>query len=147
MYECKHSSAFNARMEEEVKEKMRHEYCMNSLKSFTIRCHSFLLLGCRLIPDYRFTAKRLGISPETQKGKSTLYIDTVTRENVEVVREAIDAAESDGLQTRCGTMHKLDVLIIATGFNSTRFVSPIKLIGQTGRINVSSHGACQVSMF
>lgn len=77
-----------------------------------------------LIPKYPVGGKRALISDD--------YYATLNRENVGVVLERIDRVEADGLVTADGVHHPADVLILATGFDSTSFLAPIEIRGRDG---------------
>mmetsp|Transcript_19071 Transcript_19071/g.26654 ORF Transcript_19071/g.26654 Transcript_19071/m.26654 type:complete len:516 (+) Transcript_19071:154-1701(+) len=118
MFTAMYQGEDNALKMKEVKQQMR--------EALPERLHSVA------IPDYPLGTKRMGISPSTKNGRSTLYFDTLAQEHVDVERERIERVEINGIRTRDGKLHELDVLIIATGFDSTKFVSPINVVGQTG---------------
>jgi cation diffusion facilitator CzcD-associated flavoprotein CzcO len=62
----------------------------------------------KLTPDYEPGCKRLILS--------TSFYPTLAREHVDLVTEDIDRIEPRGLVTADGTLHELDVLVLATGF-------------------------------
>ncbi len=78
-----------------------------------------------LTPDYPIGGKRILISDD--------YYPTLGRENVHVVTTEIDRITRDGVVTRDGKHHPVDALVFATGFESTRFLAPMKLEGPGGR--------------
>jgi cation diffusion facilitator CzcD-associated flavoprotein CzcO len=78
-----------------------------------------------LIPDYPLGGKRILISDD--------YYPTLARENVRVVTEPIARIGRDAVVTRDGSAHPADVLILATGFESTSFLAPMKIEGRDGR--------------
>jgi 4-hydroxyacetophenone monooxygenase len=57
---------------------------------------------------------------------------TLARDNVELVTDGIVEATPQGLRTRDGREHPLDVLIFATGFHNTHFLFPMKVRGRDG---------------
>jgi cation diffusion facilitator CzcD-associated flavoprotein CzcO len=75
----------------------------------------------RLRPDYRATCKRLVMSPN--------FYDAIQRPNARLVTERIERVEPAGVRTADGTLHELDVLVMATGFGVDRFVRPMRVIG------------------
>lgn len=79
----------------------------------------------RLTPEYPIGAKRLLISDD--------YFPALQRANVDLVCDPIDHIEPDAVVTRDGTRHAVDVLILATGFDSTSFLSPMRIVGPDGR--------------
>ena len=54
------------------------------------------------------------------------------RGNVQLVDEGIHLVEPRGIVTRDGTLHELDVIVLATGFDAQAFVRPMELIGPDG---------------
>lgn len=78
----------------------------------------------KLRPDYRAACKRLIYSPD--------YYEAVQRAGVIVETGAIERVEVTGVRMKDGTLHELDVLVLATGFKTDRFVRPIKVIGRGG---------------
>lgn len=78
----------------------------------------------KLRPDYRAACKRLIYSPD--------YYEAVQRPGVIVEMGAIERVEVTGVRMKDGTLHELDVLVLATGFKTDRFVRPIKVIGRGG---------------
>ncbi|WP_067490221.1 flavin-containing monooxygenase [Actinomadura hibisca] len=82
-------------------------------------------LRARLEPDYPMGCKRILISND--------YYPALTRANVELVTEGIDRVVPAGVVTRDGVEHPADVLVYATGFQSTGFLAPMKVTGRGGR--------------
>jgi len=78
-----------------------------------------------LIPDYPIGGKRILISDD--------YYQTLNRENVEVVLDEIDHLTEDAVVTKNGTEVHVDVVILATGFESTSFLAPMHLEGLARR--------------
>ncbi|MCA9772360.1 MAG: NAD(P)/FAD-dependent oxidoreductase, partial [Myxococcales bacterium] len=82
-------------------------------------------LRAALTPDYPFGCKRILISND--------YYPAMARENVSLVTSPIEAAEADALRTRDGERHVADTLIFATGFETTRFLAPMRVEGLGGK--------------
>ena len=61
------------------------------------------------------------------------WIRTLKRDNVQTVRSRIETILPNGIQTADGRMHGLDVLIYGTGFQASRFLVPIDIVGKSGR--------------
>jgi len=78
----------------------------------------------KLRPDYRAACKRLIFSPD--------FYDKIQRPNADVVTDRIVEVEPTGVRTADGTLHELDVLVLATGFAVDRFVRPVHVIGRDG---------------
>ena len=78
----------------------------------------------KLRPSYRAACKRLVMSPD--------FYQSVQKPNAEVVTEGIECIEADGVRTRDGRLHELDILVLATGFRVDRFMRPMQVIGRDG---------------
>jgi cation diffusion facilitator CzcD-associated flavoprotein CzcO len=60
------------------------------------------------------------------------YYQAIQRPGVDVVTEAIDHVERNGIVTADGTLHELDVLVLATGFDARAYVLPMTIVGEGG---------------
>lgn len=78
----------------------------------------------KLRPDYRAGCKRLVASGE--------FYDAIQAPNASLVTEGIERIEAGGVRTVDGVLHELDVLVLATGFRSDRFLRPIQVRGRDG---------------
>ena len=78
-----------------------------------------------LVPDYPIGGKRILISDD--------YYQTLGRPNVEVITSPIARVTEDAIVTRDGRTLPADVIIVATGFESTSFLVPMKIEGLGGR--------------
>ncbi|HET9731916.1 MAG TPA: NAD(P)/FAD-dependent oxidoreductase [Acidimicrobiales bacterium] len=78
----------------------------------------------RLRPDYRAGCKRLVISGD--------FYDAIQRPNAELVTSQIERVEQDGVRTKDGRLHRLDVLVLATGFRVDQFMRPMQVRGRDG---------------
>jgi cation diffusion facilitator CzcD-associated flavoprotein CzcO len=76
-------------------------------------------------PDYPIGCKRILISND--------YLPTLDLPQVEVVTDPIERIEPDAVVTRDGQRRPLDTLILATGFESTRFLAPMEIRGLEGQ--------------
>jgi cation diffusion facilitator CzcD-associated flavoprotein CzcO len=79
----------------------------------------------KLIPNYPFLTKRVILS--------NTYLATFQRSNVELVTEKIEKIDSTAITDSSGKRHEVDVIIFATGFNSTHFLSTIDVRGRKGK--------------
>lgn len=79
----------------------------------------------KLRPDYRAACKRLIYSLD--------YYAVAQQPNVETIVCGIDEIVSEGVRDNDGTMHKLDILALATGFHTDRFIRPVSVKGIGGR--------------
>lgn len=60
------------------------------------------------------------------------YLNAVQQSNVDIIRSPIESICERGIRTSDGLVHELDVLICATGFD-TSFSSRYDIVGQKGR--------------
>jgi cation diffusion facilitator CzcD-associated flavoprotein CzcO len=77
-----------------------------------------------LRPTYRAACKRLIISPN--------FYDAIQQPNAELVTDSIVRVEPEGVRTRDGRLHELDVLVLATGFKANAFMRPMRITGSSG---------------
>ena len=82
-------------------------------------------LRAKLTPDYLMGCKRLLRAPG--------WYRTVARPNVSVVTSDVVEVLENGVRTKDGDEHPLDVLILATGFEATRFLGSMRVTGREGR--------------
>lgn len=78
----------------------------------------------RLTPTYRAMCKRLVVSGD--------FYEAIQQPNAALVTEPIDRIEPAGVRTADGTLHELDVLVLATGFRADRFIRPTTVTGRDG---------------
>jgi len=79
-----------------------------------------------LLPDYPIGGKRILISDD--------YYQALCRENVEVVTAPIERLTEGGIVTADGRTTPVDVVIFATGFETTSFLVPMRIEGLQGRV-------------
>ena len=60
------------------------------------------------------------------------FYRSVRQPGVEVITDAIDHVEPGGVVTVDGTLHELDLLVYATGFDARAYVRPLEVIGEGG---------------
>lgn len=80
----------------------------------------------RLTPTYRIGCKRVTISDD--------YYPALTRDDVSLVTSAIDHVESDAVVTADGERHRLDLLVLATGFDPIGSYRQLRVVGRDGRV-------------
>lgn len=78
----------------------------------------------KLRPNYRAACKRLVMSAG--------FYDAVQRPSCQVATEPIAQVEPEGVRTADGQLHRLDVLVLATGFRVDQFLRPTTVIGPGG---------------
>src|SRR5262249_60087446 len=79
----------------------------------------------KLRPDHPFGCKRPLVSND--------YYAAFNRPNLELVTEPIARIERDAVVTADGRARRVDTLILATGFATTRYLSAIDVRGRGGR--------------
>ncbi|MGY4650602.1 flavin-containing monooxygenase [Mycobacterium sp. URHB0021] len=94
-------------------------------------CRLYLQLSVRdrelrrkLTPDYHPMCKRQILAGH--------YYQALQEPGVDVVTEAIDHVERNGVVTADGRLHQLDLLVLATGFDARAYVRPMRIIGEGG---------------
>ena len=90
----------------------------------------------RLIPDYEPGCKRLLISSD--------WYPALARSNVQLETRTIDHVDTDGIVFADGERRDVDVLILATGFAASDFLSPLRVFGRDGHELAAdwTSGAC-----
>lgn len=83
------------------------------------------LVRAKLTPDYPFGSKRGLVSSE--------WYPTFNRDNVELVTDAVLSVTEKGIASADGVEREFDVIILATGFQTTKFLSAIPVTGKDGR--------------
>lgn len=82
-------------------------------------------LLAKVLPEYPATGKR------TLQDNGS-WLRTLTRENVDLIRTGIDHIESDAIVTVDGERHECDILVFATGFEATKMLAPMQIVGRDG---------------
>lgn len=78
----------------------------------------------KLTPTVPFGSQRPLLSDD--------FFPTFNRPNVELVTERIARISADGVVTEDGVEHKLDTLVIATGFKANQYLSVLDVKGRDG---------------
>lgn len=82
-------------------------------------------LRAKLTPTHPFGCKRPLMSNE--------YYPTFNRDNVELVTDPIANITADAIVTTDGLERHADTIVLATGFDTTRYLSAIEVTGRRGR--------------
>ncbi len=82
------------------------------------------VLRKKLTPDYRVGCKRVIVN-------STFY-EAIQKPNADLVTEGIEKITENGVVTKDGKLHELDVIVLATGFHPFNFMRPMNLTGRDG---------------
>ncbi|MGV0049769.1 flavin-containing monooxygenase [Mycobacterium colombiense] len=77
-----------------------------------------------LTPDYTPACKRLVMSNG--------FYRAMQRDDVDLVTAGIDHVERRGIVTADGVLHDVDIIVLATGFDTHAFFRPMELIGRDG---------------
>ncbi|WUI04314.1 NAD(P)/FAD-dependent oxidoreductase [Spirillospora sp. NBC_00431] len=77
-----------------------------------------------LIPGYPMGCKRILVSSD--------YYPALALPNVDLVTDPIEAVTPSGVRTATRE-YDVDVIVYATGFRSTEFLSPMRIVGRGGR--------------
>ena len=78
----------------------------------------------KLRPNYRVGCKRIVISGD--------FYHAVQKPNCHLETAAITEIVPEGVRTGDGTLHRLDALIVATGFKPFAYMRPMQVIGRGG---------------
>ena len=82
-------------------------------------------LIAKSIPDYPPYGKRLLIDHG--------WYETIRRENVDLVTGSVEQITETGVRTADGVEHPVDVLVFATGFEASRVISSMNVVGRNGK--------------
>ena len=80
--------------------------------------------AAKLMPDWPPFAKRLVVDNG--------WFDALKRPNVELVTEGIEQITRNGIRTRDGHEHDLDMIVVAGGFKAERYLWPVAYTGRNG---------------
>ena len=79
-----------------------------------------------LTPDYEPGCKRL-IWSET-------FYPAMQKENAHLETNGIECIEGNGVRTKDGALHELDIIILATGYKMHDYMRPMKIRGEDGAL-------------
>src|SRR5690606_5497017 len=82
-------------------------------------------LRAAVLPNYPPGAKRM-------VRDNGVWARTLKRENVQLVTTPIARIAPEGIVTADGTLRPADVLIYGTGFEASRFLAPMRVVGRDG---------------
>ena len=83
-------------------------------------------LLAKVVPHYAPASKRIVLD-------NGIWARTLKRDNVQLITEHVDAITPRGVKTADGQEHEVDVIIFGTGFQASKFLTPMKVVGRTGR--------------
>jgi 4-hydroxyacetophenone monooxygenase len=79
----------------------------------------------KVMPEYPPAAKRI-------IRDNGIWATTLKRDNVQLITDPIAAIEPSGVRTEDGAAHDVDVIVYATGFQASRFLTPMRVTGRKG---------------
>jgi 4-hydroxyacetophenone monooxygenase len=82
-------------------------------------------LLAKVLPKYPPIAKRIVFD-------SGIYLETLQRDDVTLCTDDIAEITANGIRTVDGVEHEFDVIIYGTGFEASKFLTPMKLQGVGG---------------
>jgi cation diffusion facilitator CzcD-associated flavoprotein CzcO len=77
-----------------------------------------------IVPTFQLGCKRRIFDPE--------YLDSLHNSNVDLVAEGIQEITEDGIISSTGKHDKFDIIVLATGFQVSQFLTPMEIIGKHG---------------
>lgn len=80
----------------------------------------------KMTPDYPIFGKRIVLDADGG------WLDTMLKPNVHLETRGIDHVEPDAVVLKDGTRIEADVLALATGFEITKVVGPLEIVGRGG---------------
>jgi cation diffusion facilitator CzcD-associated flavoprotein CzcO len=102
------------------KQKLLSDICLKNLEENVADPE----LRAKLTPDYQAACKRLVFCSD--------FYPAISQEHAHLVTDAIARVTPEGVQTADGTLHELDVLVLATGFDPSAFILPTQVTGEDG---------------
>ncbi|MEJ2122982.1 MAG: NAD(P)/FAD-dependent oxidoreductase [Alphaproteobacteria bacterium] len=120
-----------------------YHFWRHELRYLTFRQHSLMsfvyhaILKARVRRKQRDPTLRVAVTPDYPVGcKRVLFsndwFQTLERPNVELVTSPIEGFTSTAIETADGRTHPVDTVIYATGFETTRYLAPMQIMGANG---------------
>ena len=78
----------------------------------------------KLRPNYQVGCKRVIVN--------TTFYPAIQKPNAHLITEGIERITPEGVLTKDGALHKLDVLVLSTGFKPLNFMRPMNMVGKNG---------------
>jgi 4-hydroxyacetophenone monooxygenase len=79
----------------------------------------------KVVPKYPPFVKRILVDNGS-------WLAALRRDNVELISEEIREIVADGIIDANGNLHRVDIIVYATGFHANRFLWPMEIIGKGG---------------
>lgn len=80
----------------------------------------------KVLPSYPPASKRM-------LRDNGIWARTLNRDNVTLVTDRIERVAPEGIITDGGVLHDADIIVYATGFQASRFLTPMQVIGRDDR--------------
>lgn len=77
-----------------------------------------------LVPDFELGCKRKIADPN--------YLESLHRPNVELIPEGLQRITTDGIVSASGRVDEYDIIVLATGFKVSQFLTPMHIVGSDG---------------
>lgn len=77
-----------------------------------------------LVPDFELGCKRKIADPD--------YLESLHRNNVELIPEGIQELTENGVVSVSGRVDEYDMIVLATGFKVSQFLTPMRVVGANG---------------
>ena len=81
-------------------------------------------LVAKTVPDYPVFGKRMLLDNG--------WYQALRKPNVELITEAVVSVDADGPTTESGEHRPVDIVILCTGFQTTRYLGPMRVVGRGG---------------
>jgi 4-hydroxyacetophenone monooxygenase len=81
-------------------------------------------LVAKTVPDYPAFGKRMLLDNGWYKA--------LRKPNVELIAESVISIDETGLMTESGVRREVDIIVLCTGFQTTRYLGPIDVVGRNG---------------
>jgi len=78
-----------------------------------------------IVPTFQLGCKRRIYDPE--------YLDCLHNENVDLITEGIREITETGIVSSSGMVDDFDIIVLATGFQVSQFLTPMEIIGKKGQ--------------
>ena len=78
----------------------------------------------KLTPDFAPLSRRIVVDNEWYK--------SLQRDNVELVTDSIESISETGIVTKDGTEREYDLIVLAAGFQTERYLHPVDYVGRDG---------------
>ena len=79
----------------------------------------------KVVPNYPPGAKRIVVD-------SGSWAEALKKSNVSLITEKIESFTEDGIKTDSGTVYNSEIIVYATGFKATDFLTPMNFVGRNG---------------